>query len=60
MGEDGKDGAIAIKKSGGGVMIQDKNSSVVWGMPGAIYDVGAFDLEGDIEACGKILKQMVM
>lgn len=49
MGEDGKDGCIAIKKAEGGVMIQDKESSVVWGMPGAVHGVGAFDRMGSLE-----------
>lgn len=56
MGEDGKDGAISIKKASGAVMIQDRHTSVVWGMPGAVHDVGAFDREGDLESCGKILQ----
>lgn len=59
MGEDGKDGAVAIKEAGGGVMIQDRQSSVVWGMPGAVHDCGAFDGEGDLADCGRILRQMV-
>jgi two-component system chemotaxis response regulator CheB len=59
MGEDGKDGAIAIKKSAGAVMIQDRESSVVWGMPGAVHAVGAYDDEGSLEECARILKQMV-
>lgn len=56
MGEDGKEGAIAIKSAAGAIMIQDRESSVVWGMPGAIHDVGAFDRQGDLEACGRILR----
>lgn len=51
MGEDGKDGCIAIKESKGGVMIQDKESSVVWGMPGAVHSVKAFDRIGSIDDC---------
>lgn len=43
MGSDGKDGAIAIKNQNGGVIIQDRESSVVFGMPGAVHDAGAFD-----------------
>lgn len=36
MGRDGSDGAQQIVQSGGTVVIQDKASSVVWGMPGAV------------------------
>lgn len=38
MGEDGLDGCRKLKQSHNPqVIIQDQNSSVVWGMPGAIY-----------------------
>lgn len=43
MGADGKEGALAIKKAGGGVVIQDKETCVVYGMPKAVADSGAFD-----------------
>ncbi len=59
MGEDGKDGSVAIKRSNGAIMIQDKETSVVWGMPGSVHGVGAFDREGNIEECSKILLGMV-
>lgn len=36
MGKDGLDGAGAIVAAGGSVLVQDKASSAVWGMPGAV------------------------
>ena len=55
MGEDGKQGSAAIKRFGGAVMIQDKQSSVVWGMPGAVAGINAFDREGSIDECATVL-----
>jgi two-component system chemotaxis response regulator CheB len=55
MGEDGAIGALAIKKVGGAVVIQDQESSVVWGMPGAIFQGGWFDVMGNLERCSDIL-----
>lgn len=36
MGSDGALGATALKSRGAPVVVQDKQSSVVWGMPGAV------------------------
>lgn len=41
MGHDGAAGAKAISQSGGSVIAQDEDSSVVWGMPGAVAQAGA-------------------
>ncbi len=38
MGHDGLQGAKAVHQSGGTVVAQDKNSSVVWGMPRAVTE----------------------
>jgi two-component system chemotaxis response regulator CheB len=40
MGEDGTQGAKQLRKRGESLVIQDKASSVVWGMPGSIYEHG--------------------
>lgn len=44
MGEDGAVGLSALKKAGGRTMIQSKESSVVFGMPGAALATGAVDM----------------
>ena len=44
MGEDGAVGLRALKKAGGRTMIQSKESSVVFGMPGAALATGAVDM----------------
>jgi two-component system chemotaxis response regulator CheB len=41
MGSDGALGATLLRKVGAPVVVQDRNSSVVWGMPGAVVQAGA-------------------
>ena len=36
MGKDGLEGSRAIVQAGGNVLVQDKATSAVWGMPGAV------------------------
>jgi two-component system chemotaxis response regulator CheB len=43
MGSDGANGAMAVKKSGGKVIVQDEKTSIVFGMPRAVIDSGAAD-----------------
>lgn len=40
MGRDGCAGAQAVVDAGGRVLAQDKESSAVWGMPGAVVNAG--------------------
>jgi len=43
MGADGLRGARTIRESGGEVFVQDEETSVVWGMPGAVVAAGQAD-----------------
>ncbi|MGP1275796.1 MAG: protein-glutamate methylesterase/protein-glutamine glutaminase [Caulobacterales bacterium] len=44
MGSDGRNGSRHVREGGGGVIVQDQASSVVWGMPGAVAEAGLADL----------------
>ena len=41
MGTDGAEGLKEILENGGQTMVQDEKSSIVWGMPGEAYKIGA-------------------
>lgn len=43
MGQDGLRGCEEIRAAGGRVLAQDQESSVVWGMPGAVVHAGLAD-----------------
>lgn len=43
MGRDGAVGAAAVRAAGGKVLAQDKETSVVWGMPRAVVEMGVAD-----------------
>jgi two-component system chemotaxis response regulator CheB len=41
MGEDGADGLLAIRRSGGYTIAEDESTAVVYGMPAAAVRMGA-------------------
>ena len=43
MGSDGLDGCEEIKRRGGSILVQDKKTSIVWGMPGFVVEAGLAD-----------------
>lgn len=58
MGEDGLLGARQIRSKGGRVLIQNKESCVVFGMPGAIYDADEYDSICDLNSIGEFLQRL--
>ena len=55
MGKDGVEGMKAIKKAGGFTIAQNKESSVIYGMPKAANEAGAVDALLDINEIGSYL-----
>lgn len=43
MGDDGARGLKEIKETGAPTLVQDEKTSVVWGMPGEAFKIGAAD-----------------
>lgn len=55
MGSDGKKETAKIADAGGTVVVQDRETSVVWGMPGAVADAGACHAILPIEEIGEFV-----
>ncbi len=60
MGKDGLLGAKILRKLGNPILIQDKESSVVFGMPGALFIDSEFDEMQNLEGIRKILYQVFL
>lgn len=58
MGDDGMRGARALREMHSKVVIQDKKSSVVWGMPGACFRSGCFDAVMPLLEIGTFLSEI--
>ncbi|HMM68951.1 MAG TPA: chemotaxis response regulator protein-glutamate methylesterase [Gudongella oleilytica] len=59
MGKDGSDGMSRIKEAGGYNIAQDKESSIVFGMPGSVISRGVVDEILSLEDISKTLNRMV-
>ncbi|OGX24401.1 MAG: hypothetical protein A3J51_00590 [Omnitrophica WOR_2 bacterium RIFCSPHIGHO2_02_FULL_45_21] len=59
MGKDGLEGCRKIKEEGGIVIVQDEETSVLWGMPKAVSDAGLADMVLPVaEIAGQIVKEI--
>jgi two-component system chemotaxis response regulator CheB len=60
MGSDGLKGCEALVQAGGHVIAQDEESSVVWGMPGAVAKAGLASAVLPIKDIASQLRQITM
>lgn len=60
MGSDGTSGALRLKSAGATIYVQDEQSSVVWGMPGAATRAGVPDRILSLSAIGAAVARTVM
>ncbi len=59
MGQDGLNGTKQLKAKGASVIVQDKPSSVVWGMPGFVAEAGLADVVAPLDkVASEILKRV--
>jgi len=56
MGQDGAKGMLALKEEGARTIIQDKNSSLIWGMPGSAHELNAHT---EVSGLNKIAKKLL-
>lgn len=59
MGQDGLRGAERVVEGGGAVLAQDRESSVVWGMPGFVAEAGLADEVLSIHQLGSAIVERV-
>jgi len=59
MGEDGARGLKALHDLGVPTIVQDKFSSVVWGMPGRAFELGAADQSLALDSIGPALNALL-
>lgn len=59
MGEDGKVGAKKLRDAGTPVVIQSRESCVVFGMPGALFEIDEFDLIQDLAGISKLIARKI-
>lgn len=55
MGQDGAYGMLNLKEKGARTIIQDKNSSLIWGMPGRAFQINAHTQAFDLADIAKQL-----
>lgn len=60
MGVDGADGLLALRRAGGHTVVQDHQSSVVYGMPGAAIALDAVDQVVELDKLAAYLSRILI
>jgi two-component system chemotaxis response regulator CheB len=60
MGSDGTLGLAAVGRAGGRTLVQDKASSVVYGMPQSAIDLGVVQRIVKLEEIGSVLRTEIL
>lgn len=58
MGSDGKEGCSTLHQDNHPIVIQDKASSIVWGMPGSIAEIGIQSKEMDLAGVANFINKL--
>jgi two-component system chemotaxis response regulator CheB len=58
-GEDGAEGASAVKRAGGTVIVQDQATAAYFGMPGAAIETGDVDFILPLDEIAPVLVRLV-
>jgi|GEM_PF-3451746 len=59
MGRDGASAAADLHKSGATVIVQDEATSSVWGMPRAVHELNAADMDLPLHEIGDVLAMLL-
>jgi two-component system chemotaxis response regulator CheB len=59
MGQDGMLGARAVVERGGTIIAQDEDTSVVWGMPGAVATTGLCSAVVPLGTLGQTIEKVI-
>lgn len=60
MGHDGVEGVRMLKRNGSKCLVQDQDSSVVWGMPGSVFDAGLADEVVSLDQLSSRINHLVL
>lgn len=59
MGNDGTNGVKTLRRKGAYVVIQDEASSIVWGMPGSVFEAGLHNEVSPLENISKSIAKKI-